>query len=47
LRTKRRAELLLLAAAEPLGEPLLVWHAAGKLGINREAVNAVTAGRKS
>ena len=37
--------LLLLAAAERLGEPLLVWHAAGKMGINREAVNpAVDAG---
>jgi DNA-binding CsgD family transcriptional regulator len=37
--------LLLLAAAEPLGEPLLVWRAADNLGIDREAVNsAVDAG---
>jgi DNA-binding CsgD family transcriptional regulator len=32
--------LLLLAAAEPLGEPLLVWRAADNLGIDREAVNS-------
>src|SRR5580693_3559297 len=37
--------LLLLAAAEPLGEPLLVWRAADNLGIDREAANpAVDAG---
>jgi hypothetical protein len=37
--------LLLLAAAEPLGEPLLVWRAADHLGIDRAAVNsAVDAG---
>src|SRR6201987_5945957 len=37
--------LLLLAAAEPLGEPLLVWRAANNLGIDREAANpAVDAG---
>jgi hypothetical protein len=29
--------LLLLAAAEPLGEPLLVWQAADELGIERAA----------
>src|SRR5580692_3916537 len=31
--------LLLLAAAEPLGEPLLVWQAADNLGIGRAAAN--------
>jgi len=31
--------LLLLAAAEPLGEPLLVWLAMDNLGIERAAVN--------
>jgi DNA-binding CsgD family transcriptional regulator len=31
--------LLLLAAAEPLGEPLLVWRAAEKLGIERAAAD--------
>jgi DNA-binding CsgD family transcriptional regulator len=31
--------LLLLAAAEPLGEPLLVWQAADNLRIERAAVN--------
>jgi hypothetical protein len=37
--------LLLLAAAEPLGEPLLVWHAADELGIDRAAADpAVDAG---
>ena len=37
--------LLLLAAAEPLGEPLLVWQAADNLGIERTAANpAVDAG---
>ena len=37
--------LLLLAAAEPLGEPLLVWRAADNLGIDRAAANpAVDAG---
>jgi hypothetical protein len=37
--------LLLLAAAEPLGEPLLAWRAADNLGIDREAANpAVDAG---
>jgi DNA-binding CsgD family transcriptional regulator len=29
--------LLVVAAAEPLGEPLLVWRAAGQLGIGTEA----------
>ena len=37
--------LLLLAAAEPLGDPLLVWQAADNLGIERTAANpAVDAG---
>ena len=35
----------MLAAAEPLGEPLLVWRATDDLGIDREAANpAVNAG---
>ena len=29
--------LLLIAAAEPLGEPLLLWHAAEQLGIDAQA----------
>jgi DNA-binding CsgD family transcriptional regulator len=37
--------LLLLTAAEPLGEPLLVWRAAENLGVERAAANpAVDAG---
>jgi DNA-binding CsgD family transcriptional regulator len=37
--------LLLLAAAEPLGDPMLLWQAAGKLRIDRASANpAVTAG---
>jgi DNA-binding CsgD family transcriptional regulator len=32
--------LLLVAAAEPVGEPLLVWRAAGRLGIGAEAAAA-------
>ena len=30
--------LLVLAAAEPIGDPTLLWHAAGRLGIDRAAV---------
>jgi DNA-binding CsgD family transcriptional regulator len=37
--------LLVVAAAEPLGEPLLLWHAAGQLGIDAQAAApAVEAG---
>jgi len=32
--------LLLVAAAEPVGEPTLVWRAAGRLGIGVEAADA-------
>lgn len=35
--------LLLLAAAEPLGDPLLLWHAAAKLGIGPAAADDVKA----
>src|SRR5499425_508510 len=35
--------LLLVAAAEPAGEPLLVWRAAGPLGIGLEAAAAAEA----
>ena len=34
--------LLLLAAAEPLGEPLLVWRAAERLGIGGDAATPAT-----
>ena len=36
--------LLLLAAAEPVGDPLLLWRAAGRLGIAVSAVDAATDG---
>jgi hypothetical protein len=32
--------LLLVAAAEPVGDPLLVWRAAGRLGIEVAAADA-------
>jgi DNA-binding CsgD family transcriptional regulator len=32
--------LLLVAAAEPVGDPVLVWRAAGRLGIRAEAATA-------
>jgi DNA-binding CsgD family transcriptional regulator len=34
--------LLLLAASEPLGDPLLMWRAAGRLGIGTEAAQFVS-----
>ena len=36
-------QLLLVAAAEPAGEPLLLWRAAGRLGIAPEAADAAEA----
>jgi DNA-binding CsgD family transcriptional regulator len=33
-------QVLLLAAAEPAGDPALLWRAAGRLGIEAEAVDA-------
>jgi hypothetical protein len=37
-------QLLLVAAAEPVGEPLLVWRAAERLGIGVDAASAEAAG---
>jgi DNA-binding CsgD family transcriptional regulator len=37
-------QLLLVAAAEPTGDPLLVWRAAGRLGIRPDAAAAAEAG---
>src|SRR5216683_6575820 len=37
--------LLLVAAAEPAGDPVLVWRAAGRLGITPGAAAAAEAGR--
>ena len=34
--------MLLVAAAEPTGDPLLVWRAAERLGISREAAESAT-----
>ncbi|HET8949043.1 MAG TPA: BREX system ATP-binding domain-containing protein, partial [Solirubrobacteraceae bacterium] len=34
--------LLLVAAAEPVGDPLLVWRAAGRLGISGDAASPAT-----
>jgi len=36
--------LLLVAAAEPTGDPVLMWRAAGRLGIGAEAAAAAEAG---
>jgi hypothetical protein len=36
--------LLLVAAAEPTGDPVLMWRAAGRLGITAESAAAVEAG---
>src|SRR6266851_872419 len=36
-------QLLLVAAAEPTGDPVLLWRAAGRLGIRPEAAAAVEA----
>ena len=36
-------QLLLLAAAEPVGDVTLLWHAAGRLGIGIDAADAATA----
>jgi DNA-binding CsgD family transcriptional regulator len=36
-------QLLLVAAAEPVGDPLLVWRAAGQLGISASAADAANA----
>src|SRR5712692_2739576 len=38
-------QLLLVAAAEPTGDPMLVWRAAGRLGISPDAAAAAEAGR--
>ena len=35
--------LLLVAAAEPVGDPVLVWHAAAELGIEPDAAASATA----
>ena len=37
--------LLLVAAAEPVGDPLLLWRAAERLGIGPEAADAAAGGR--
>ena len=36
--------LLLVAAADPTGDPVLVWRAAGRLGIGAEAATLAEAG---
>jgi DNA-binding CsgD family transcriptional regulator len=37
-------QLLLVAAAEPVGDPVLLWRAAGQLGINPDAAAAAETG---
>jgi hypothetical protein len=37
-------QLLLVAAAEPVGDPMLLWRAAGQLGINPDAAAAAETG---
>ncbi len=37
--------LLLVAAAEPVGDPVLLWRAAGRLGVAAEAAAPATAAR--
>ena len=41
---RRLARLLLVAAAEPVGDPLLLWRAAERLGIGRIAASDETQG---
>jgi len=43
LLSRDARRLLLLAAAEPLGDPLLLWRAAARLGIQPAAANDVEA----
>jgi DNA-binding CsgD family transcriptional regulator len=41
--TEDSKRLLLVAAAEPVGDPALIWTAAGRLGISAEAADPATA----
>jgi DNA-binding CsgD family transcriptional regulator/tetratricopeptide (TPR) repeat protein len=40
---KATQQLLLVAASEPIGDPILTWRAADLLGINRDAIHAAEA----